>query len=63
MKTIWKRNDTWWGNEGNLTSITYSSIKNDATRVAALISGEVDFILTRHRRIWSGSRRRLASRS
>ena len=46
VKTIWKKNDTWWGkHEGNLTSITYSSIKNDATRVAALISGEVDFIL------------------
>jgi peptide/nickel transport system substrate-binding protein len=46
IKTIWKKNDAWWGkHEGNLTSITYSSIKNDATRVAALISGEVDFIL------------------
>ncbi len=46
IKTIWKRNDTWWGkHEGNLTSITYSSIKNDSTRLAALISGEVDFVL------------------
>ena len=46
IKTIWKKNDAWWGkHEGNLTSITYSSIKNDATRVAALISGEVDFVL------------------
>ena len=46
IKTIWKRNDAWWGkHEGNLTSITYSSIKNDSTRLAALISGEVDFVL------------------
>ena len=46
IKTIWKRNDAWWGkHEGNLSSITYSSIKNDSTRLAALISGEVDFVL------------------
>ncbi len=46
VKTIWKRNDAWWGkHEGNVTSVTYTSIKNDATRLAALVSGEVDFIL------------------
>ena len=46
IKTIWKKNDAWWGkHEGNITSVTYSSIKNDATRVAALISGELDFVL------------------
>lgn len=46
VKTIWKRNDTWWGkHEGNVTSVTFTSIKNDATRLAALVSGEVDFIL------------------
>ena len=46
IKTIWKKNDTWWGKpEGNITSVTYSSIKNDSTRLAALISGEVDFVL------------------
>ncbi len=46
IKTIWKRNDTWWGkHDGNVTSVTYNSIKNDSTRLAALISGEVDFIL------------------
>ena len=46
IKTIWKKNDTWWGKqEGNVTSVTYSAIKNDATRLAALISGEVDFVL------------------
>ena len=46
IKTIWKRNDAWWGkHDGNVTSVTYNSIKNDSTRLAALISGEVDFIL------------------
>ena len=46
IKTIWKKNDTWWGkHEGNVTSVTFNSIKNDSTRLAALISGEVDFIL------------------
>jgi peptide/nickel transport system substrate-binding protein len=46
IKTIWKKNDAWWGkHEGNVSSVTFNSIKNDATRVAALISGEVDFIL------------------
>lgn len=46
VKTIWKRNEAWWGKaEGNITSVTFTPIKADATRVAALISGEVDFIL------------------
>ena len=46
VKTIWKKNDAWWGkHEGNLSSVTYSSIKNDSTRLAALISGELDFVL------------------
>ena len=46
IKTIWKKNDAWWGkHEGNVTSVTFNSIKNDSTRLAALISGEVDFIL------------------
>jgi peptide/nickel transport system substrate-binding protein len=46
VKTIYKKNDTWWGkHEGNITSVTFTPIKADATRVAALISGELDFIL------------------
>ena len=46
IKTIWKRNDSWWKrHEGNVTSVTFNSIKNDSTRLAALISGEVDFVL------------------
>ncbi len=46
IKTIWKRNDSWWrAHEGNVSSVTFNSIKNDSTRLAALISGEVDFVL------------------
>ncbi len=46
IKTTYKRFDGWWGKrEGNITSVTFTPIKAEATRVAALISGEVDFIL------------------
>ncbi len=46
VKTIYKKNDSWWGkHEGNISSVTFTPIKADATRVAALISGELDFIL------------------
>ena len=35
----------WWGEaEHNLTKAVYRPLKADATRVAALISGEVDMI-------------------
>src|SRR5437764_14488053 len=40
------RNPKWWGKpKGNVTDVTYLSIKSDATRVSALISGNVDLIL------------------
>jgi peptide/nickel transport system substrate-binding protein len=40
----------WWGhkagmNEGNLTEVVMLPIKSNATRLAALLSGEVDFVL------------------
>jgi peptide/nickel transport system substrate-binding protein len=45
-RTVFKRNPTYWGTfEGNVQEVIYSPIKNDATRTAALISGEVDFVL------------------
>jgi peptide/nickel transport system substrate-binding protein len=46
--TVLTRNDAWWGwaeRPGNVTRIEYRPIKNAATRVAALLSGEVDFLL------------------
>ena len=46
IKTTYKRNPNWWGKpEGNVQEIVYTQISNDATRLAALVSGEVDFIL------------------
>src|SRR3954453_16102617 len=46
VKTVLVRNPNWWGkHEGNVTEVTYLSIKSDATRVSALISGNVDMIL------------------
>ncbi len=35
----------WWGKqEGNVTEIVYTPIKSDATRVSALLSGDVDLV-------------------
>jgi peptide/nickel transport system substrate-binding protein len=46
IKTTFKRNPTWWGTfDGNVQEIVYTPIANDATRLAALISGEIDFVL------------------
>jgi peptide/nickel transport system substrate-binding protein len=46
VKTTYKKFDGWWNkHEGNVDSVTFTPIKADATRVAALISGELDFIL------------------
>jgi len=46
VKTVYKRNPNYWGKiEGNVQDVVYTPIKSDATRLAALISGEVDFVL------------------
>ena len=46
IKTVYKRNPGYWGKvEGNVQEIVYTPISNDATRLAALVSGEIDFIL------------------
>lgn len=46
VKTVLKRNPQYWGAiEGNLQQAVYTPIKSDATRTAALLSGEVDFVL------------------
>jgi peptide/nickel transport system substrate-binding protein len=38
-------NPKWWGKkDGNVTSVTYTPIRADATRVAALLSGNVDLL-------------------
>ncbi|KAB2903700.1 MAG: ABC transporter substrate-binding protein [Burkholderiaceae bacterium] len=43
VRTVFTRNGNYWGKvESNATEIIYTPIGNDATRVAALLSGEVD---------------------
>src|SRR4051794_16609299 len=47
IKTVLKLNDGYWGKGQfplGITEITYLTIKSDATRIAALLSGEVDFV-------------------
>jgi peptide/nickel transport system substrate-binding protein len=48
VKTVMRRNESYWGKGGDvpleITEIVYTPIKSDATRVAALLSGEVDFV-------------------
>jgi len=43
VRTTFVRNGNYWGKiEGNVQEVVYTPIGNDATRVAALLSGEVD---------------------
>jgi peptide/nickel transport system substrate-binding protein len=44
VKTVFKKNPNWWGKpENNFDEVIFTTIKNDATRVAALLSGDVDW--------------------
>jgi len=50
VKSVFKRNPNWWGLkenlfEGNVTDIVYSPVKAEGTRMAALLSGNLDFVL------------------
>ncbi len=46
QKMVLTRNTAWWGQaEGNVTEVVYTPVKSVATRMAALLSGEVDFVL------------------
>ena len=53
VRTVLQRNEAWWGwrdnpggaPPGNVTELVFRPIASDATRVAALLSGEVDFVL------------------
>ena len=45
VRTVIARNAGWWGrHETNLDEVVFLPIANDGTRVAALITGEVDLI-------------------
>ena len=46
QKMVLTKNPNWWGTaQGNVTEVVYTPVKNVATRMAALLSGEVDFVL------------------
>ncbi len=48
VRTLMIKNPDWWGLKDqphNIDRIIYTPIKNQATRVAALLSGELDFVL------------------
>ena len=50
IATVLQRNPRWWGDaegrrEGNVDEIVYRPIKSDATRMAALLTGEIDLVL------------------
>jgi peptide/nickel transport system substrate-binding protein len=46
VKLVLTRNPAWWGKlDGNVTEIVYTPIKAEATRIASLLSGEVDMVL------------------
>jgi peptide/nickel transport system substrate-binding protein len=43
VRSVFVRNGTYWGPiEGNATEVIFTPVANDATRVAALLSGQVD---------------------
>jgi peptide/nickel transport system substrate-binding protein len=50
VRTLLKANPSWWGRGtaaggGNLDEVAYQVIQSDATRLAALASGQVDFVI------------------
>lgn len=50
VRSVFRKNPAWWGAraglfEGNVTEVVYTTIKSDATRMAALAAGDLDFVL------------------
>ena len=51
VKSVFKKNAAWWGLketgyfDGNVDDIVYTPIKEGNTRMSALLSGELDFVL------------------
>ena len=44
-RIVMTTNKNWWGKlDGNVTDVVYTPIKSDATRVSALLSGDVDLV-------------------
>jgi peptide/nickel transport system substrate-binding protein len=45
VRTVLVANPGWWGRRGNVDEAIYVVIQSDATRLAALVSAEVDFVI------------------
>jgi peptide/nickel transport system substrate-binding protein len=45
VRCVLVANPQWWGQRGNIDEATYVVIQSDATRLAALVSGQVDFVI------------------
>jgi peptide/nickel transport system substrate-binding protein len=50
VRLVLKRNPAWWGwadtqRNGNVQEVVFLVLKSDATRIAALLSGEADLVL------------------
>ncbi|MEO7335798.1 MAG: ABC transporter substrate-binding protein [Caldimonas sp.] len=49
VRVVLKRNPLWWGwdekRSGNVDDVSFVPIRSDATRLAALVSGEIDIVL------------------
>jgi len=45
VKVVLAANDQYYGKKGNVTEATYFVVTSAATRVAALLSGEMDFVV------------------
>jgi peptide/nickel transport system substrate-binding protein len=47
VKTVVTANAKWWGkrDSASIDEVVYTPIKNNATRISALLTGEIDFVL------------------
>jgi peptide/nickel transport system substrate-binding protein len=45
VRSVLVANPHWWGQRGNVDEAIYLVIQSDATRLAALVSGQVDFVI------------------
>jgi peptide/nickel transport system substrate-binding protein len=51
VKSVFRKNPNWWGLkekgyfDGNVDDIIYTPVKSEGTRMSALLSGDLDFIL------------------
>ncbi|MBL0143023.1 MAG: ABC transporter substrate-binding protein [Betaproteobacteria bacterium] len=51
VKSVFRKNANWWGLkvpgyfDGNVDDIVYTPVKSEGTRMAALLSGDLDFVL------------------